>query len=110
MENRAFFDLLTGDCLGTVDTGAMCQMIQFSPDGKHIIAASRMASKVTVANTDSFAVMMKIPITDIYADLTVGFNSDGTEATVLYPDGHADVGLLYQDLDTLVDKARKYTE
>lgn len=110
VENLAFFDLLTGDCLGTVDTGAMCQMIQFSPDGKHIIAASRMASKVTVANTDSFAVMMKIPITDIYADLTVGFNSDGTEATVLYPDGHADVGLLYQDLDTLVDKARKYTE
>ena len=110
VENLAFFDLLTGDCLGTIDTGAMCQKIQFSPDGKHIIAASLMASKVTVANTDSFAVMMKIPITDIYADLTVGFNSDGTEATVIYPDGHADVGLLYQDLDTLVEKAKKYAE
>ncbi len=110
VENLAFFDLLTGDCLGTIDTGAMCQKIQFSPDGKHIIAASLMASKVTVANTDSFAVMMKIPITDIYADLTVGFNSDGTEATVIYPDGHADVGLLYGDLDTLVEQARKYAE
>ena len=42
--------------------------------------------------------------------LTVCFNKDGTEAAVIYPDGHADVGLMYRDLDTLVEKAKKYTE
>ena len=33
----------------------------------------------------------------------------GTEAVVLYPDGHADVGLMVQGLDSLVEKARQYT-
>ena len=52
---------------------------------------------------------MKIPVTDIYADLTLGFSRDGTEAIVRYPDGHADVAFLYQSLDTLVEKAKNYT-
>ena len=109
VENLILYDLKTGDCLGGVSTGAMCREIQFSPDGKHIMASSAMAETVTVANTQNFAVIMRIPVTDIYADLTVGFNAEGTEATVVYPDGHADVGLLYEDLDTLVEKARSYT-
>ena len=53
---------------------------------------------------------MKIPLTEKYGDFQVGFNSEGSEAVVLYPDGHADVGLMYQGLDTLVEKARRYTE
>ncbi len=110
VENLVLYDLITGDCLGTVKTGAMCTEIQFSPDGKHIIGLSAMAAHASVANTENLAVIMRIPITDIYADLTVGFNQDGSEAAVLYPDGHADVGLLYQDLGTLIEKARKYTE
>lgn len=110
VENAALFDLNTGDCLGTVKTGAMCMKLQFSPDGKHLIAYSGMAAQAVVASTENFAVIMRIPATDIYANLTVGFNQEGTEAVVLYPDGHADVGLLYQDLDTLVEKAKKYTE
>ena len=109
VENLALYDLNTGDCLGTVVTGAMCQGIQFSPDGKHIIALSLMAERATVANTENFAVVLQIPLSAVYGQLSVGFSEDGTEAAVIYPDGHADVGLMYQDLDTLVDKARRYT-
>ena len=110
VENLVFYDLSTGDCLGTVATGAMCNKIQFSRDGKHIIALSAMAAQATVANTDNLAAVMKIPLTEKYGDFQVGFNSEGSEAVVLYPDGHADVGLMYQGLDTLVEKARRYTE
>lgn len=110
VENLMLYDLNTGDCLGGVDTGAMCTKIQFSPDGTHVIAFAAMAEQVTVASARNRAVLMKIPVTDIYADLTVGFNSEGTEAVVLYPDGHADVGCLYRDLDTLVEKATRYTK
>ena len=62
-----------------------------------------------VANTENLAVVMKIPVSDVYAQPSVGFTSGGTEAVVLYPDGHADVGRLYQELQTLVEKARRYT-
>ena len=41
---------------------------------------------------------------------SLGFTENGTEAVVLYPDGHADLGLMYENLDTLVKKARQYTE
>ena len=61
------------------------------------------------ANTENLAVVMKIPVSDVYAQPSVGFTSGGTEAVVLYPDGHADVGRLYQELQTLVEKARRYT-
>ena len=112
MENLVIFDLSTGECLGTADTGAMCMRIQFSPDGRHIIAFSAMAGEVSVISTENMNVIMRIPVTDVlnvYNDLTVGFSKDGTEAVVLYPDGHADVGLLYHDLEKLVDKAEQYT-
>ena len=98
--------------MGTLDAGAMCNDIQFSPDGKHIIAFSGMRKQVTVFNMENRAVIMRIPVEDsdrVYWTLKVGFNADGTEAVVLYPDGHADVGLLVPDLDTLVEKARHYT-
>ena len=110
VENLILYDLTTGDCLGSVDTGPMCTKIQFSLDGKHVIAYSAQAEQVTVASTQNLAAIMKIPVTDIYADLTVGFSQDGTEAVVQYPDGHADVASLYQSLDTLVEKAKNYTE
>ena len=42
-------------------------------------------------------------------NFSIGFSRDGSEAIVLYPDGSAETGLLYQNLDTLVDMARKYT-
>ena len=61
---------------------------------------------------ENFAVVMKIPVPDsLYGvnGFTVGFNKEGTEAVVLHPDGHADVGLLVTDLDSLVEKARRYT-
>ena len=111
VENLILYDLETGDCLGSIDTGAMCTKIQFSPDGKHIIAVGAVSGQVTVASTENRAVIMRIPITDVYAyaDMTVGFNPEGTEAVVLYPDGHADVGLMVQGLDSLVEKARQYT-
>jgi hypothetical protein len=88
----------------------MCADIQFSPDGKHVMALSAMAAQATVANTDNLAVVMRIPVTDIYQyqSIYVGFNEDGSEAIVLYPDGHADVGLMYQGLDTLVERAKRY--
>lgn len=109
VENLALYDLISGDCLGTISTGAMCTQIQFSPDGTHLIALSRTAEEATVANTENFTAVMKIPVTDVYSELTVGFTGDGSEAAVLYPDGHADVGLLYQDMDILVEKAQEYT-
>ena len=112
MENLVIFDLSTGECLGTADTGAMCVKIQFSPDGRHIIAFSAMAEEVSVISTENMNIIMRIPVTDVlsvYNGLTVGFSQDGTEAVVLYPDGHADVGLLYRDLDKLVEKAVLYT-
>ena len=112
VENLTLYDLTTGECIGTLDTGAMCSDIQFSPDGKHIIAFSGMKEHVTVFNMENRALIMQIPVKDarsLYYTLKVGFNADGTEAVVLYPDGHADVGLLTPDLDTLVKKARHYT-
>jgi WD40 repeat protein len=112
VENLVIYNLSSGECLGTADTGAMCMKIQFSPDGRHIIAFSAMAEEVSVISTENMNVIMRIPVTDVlnvYNDLTVGFSRDGTEAVVLYPDGHADVGLLYKDLDVLVDKAQQYT-
>ena len=108
-----FYDLNTGESLAGVDTGAMCAKIQFSADGKYFIAFSGMAEQVTVGSMQNFATVMKIQVEnvlEVYNDLVVGFNKDGTEAVVLYPDGHADVGLLYQDLDTLVEKAKGYTK
>ena len=111
VENLTLYDLSTGECLGSIDTGAMCTNIQFSEDGKHVIAYSAMAEQVTVADTLNFSSIMKIPVTEQkLMSLTVCFNKDGTEAAVIYPDGHADVGLMYRDLDTLVEKAKKYTE
>jgi hypothetical protein len=110
VENLILYDLTTGDCLGSADTGAMCTRIQFSPDGKYVIAFSAMAEQVTVASTQNYAVIMRIPVTDVYAELTLGFSEDGTEAVVQYPDGHADVASLCQSLDTLVERARSYTE
>ena len=110
VENLVLYDLNTGDCLGTVNTGAMCTKIQFSPDGKHLIAFSAMAERATVANTENLAAIMSIPVRSVYDVQAVGFGPDGTEAAVLYRDGKADVGLLYRDLDTLVEKARKYME
>ncbi len=110
VENLILYDLTTGDCLGSVDTGAMCMNIQFSQDARHVIAYSAMASQVTVASTQNFAPIMRIPVQDPYAIPTVGFTESGTEAVVLYPDGHADLGLLYENLDTLVKKAKQYTE
>ena len=109
VENLALYDLTTGDCLGTIRTGAMCTEIQFSADGKHVIAVSRMAEQAAVASTENLAVVMRIPVTDVYAELAVGFTRDGTEAVVLYPDGHADVGQMYGDLGMLVEKAQQYT-
>ena len=111
VENLTLYDLSTGECLGSIDTGAMCTNIQFSEDGKHVIAYSAMAEQVTVADTLNFSSIMKIPVTEQkLMSLTVCFNKDETEAAVIYPDGHADVGLMYRDLDTLVEKAKKYTE
>ncbi len=68
-----------------------------------------MAEQAAVVSTENLAVIMKIPVTDIYlyAQMHVGFSADGTEAMVLYPDGHADAGLLYTSMDTLVRKARE---
>ncbi len=112
VENLVIYDLETGECLGTVGTGAMCPKIEFSTDGRHLIAFSGMSEQVSVINMENMAVIMRIPVKDavsVYNTLSVGFNRDGTEAIVLYPDGHADVGLLYRDMDTLVEKARKYT-
>ncbi len=109
VENLVLYDLQTGDCLGSIKTGAMCRTFQFSADGKHVIAVSSMEEQAVVASTENLAVIMRIPVTDIYAELTVGFNKDGTEAVVLYPDGHADIGFLYGSLDTLVTKAKQYT-
>ena len=110
VENLVLYDLISGECIGTVKTGAMCADIQFSPDGKHVMALSAMAAQATVANTDNLAVIMRIPVTDIYQyqSIYVGFNEDGSEAIVLYPDGHSDVGLMYQGLDTLVERAKRY--
>ena len=110
VENLILYDLSTGDCLGSVDTGAMCMSIQFSRDARHVIAYSAMTSRVTVASTQNFAPIMRIPVQDPYAIPSVGFTEEGTEAVVLYPDGHADVGLMYENLDTLVKKAKQYTE
>ena len=112
VENLVLYDLNTGDCLGSIDAGAMCVGIQFSPDGKHIIALSAMASQAAVASTQNLAVIMRIPVSDIYSypSISVGFNEPGTEAIVSYADGHADIGLLYQDLSTLVQKAQSYTK
>ena len=111
VENLILYDLSTGECLGSIDTGAMCTGIQFSADGKHVIAYSAMAEQVTVASTLNFASIMKIPVTEKYLmSLTVGFNRDATEAVAIYPDGHADVGFMFRDLDTLVEMAKKYTD
>ena len=110
VENLILYDLSTGDCLGSIDTGAMCMNIQFSSDARHVIAYSAMASRVTVASTQNFAPLMRIPVQDPYTIPTVGFTEGGTEAVVLYPDGHADLGLMYEDLDMLVKKAKQYAE
>ena len=112
VENLTLYDLNTGEFLGTVPTGAMCVNVSFSPDGKHLIALSAMSARATVASTENLAAILNIPVTDIhrYMEISVGFNDEGTEAMVVYADGRADVGLLYQDLDTLVNRARRYTE
>ncbi len=111
VENLVLYDLKTGDCIGTVKTGAMCTDIQFSPDGKHLIGLSGMSEQAVVANTENLAVIMRIPVTEIRMinQMAVGFNEDGTEAIIIYHDGHADVALMNQDLRTLVEKAQKYT-
>ena len=112
VENLSLYDLTTGECIGTLDTGAMCQLIQFSRDGRQIITLSGLAKQAAVISMENFAVVMKIPVPDsLYGvnGFTVGFNKEGTEAVVLHPDGHADVGLLVTDLDSLVEKARRYT-
>ena len=33
VENLSLYDLKPGECMGTLDTGAMCQLLQFSEDG-----------------------------------------------------------------------------
>lgn len=111
-ENLSVYDLKTGECLGTMDTGAMCTKIQFSADGKHIITFSAMDEEATVINMENWAVIMKIPVKNagsVAYTLSIGFSPDGKEAIVLYPDGHAEVGVLAPDLETLVERARKYT-
>ena len=112
VENLSLYDLNTGECIGTLDTGAMCRDIQFSPDGRHLIAFSGMGERVTVFNMENREIIMQFPVenvSSVYYTLSVGFNADGTEAVVLYPDGHAEVGMLTSDLEELVKKARKYT-
>ena len=111
VENLVLYDLVTRECIGTVKTGAMCTDIQFSPDGKHLIGLSAMGEQAVVANTENLAVIMRIPVTDIrmYDQMAVGFNENGTEAIVIYPDGHADAVLMNQDIGTLIEKAQKYT-
>ena len=112
VENLSLYDLNTGECIGTLDTGAMCRDIQFSPDGRHLIALSGMGERVTVFNMENREIIMQFPVenvSSVYYTLSVGFNADGTEAVVLYPDGHAEVGMLTSDLEELVKKARKYT-
>ena len=111
-ENLSVYDLKTGECLGTMDTGAMCTKMQFSADGKHIITFSAMDEEATVINMENWAVIMKIPVKNagsVAYTLSIGFSPDGREAIVLYPDGHAEVGVLAPDLETLVERARKYT-
>ena len=112
VENLSLYDLKTGECMGTLDTGAMCQLLQFSEDGKHLITLSGLEQQATVISMENLAVIMKIPVPESARGtygFTVGFNQEVTEAVVLHPDGKADVGLLTPDLDTLVKKARKYT-
>ena len=111
-ENLSVYDLKTGECLGTMDTGAMCTKMQFSADGKHIITFSAMDEEATVINMENWAVIMKIPVKNagsVAYTLSIGFSPDGREAIVLYPDGHAEVGVLAPDQETLVERARKYT-
>ena len=111
-ENLSVYDLTTGECLGTMETGAMCTKIQFSADGKHIITFSAMDEEATVINMENWAVIMKIPVKNagsVAYTLSIGFSPDGKEAIVLYPDGHAEVGVLAPDLETLVERAREYT-
>ena len=113
VENLSLFDLTTGECMRTLETGAMCDKIQFSADGKHIIAFSGLNEQASVISTENWEIIMKftMPGTAMTGvqNYRVGFSRDGSEAIVLYPDGSAETGLLYQDLDTLVEKARKYT-
>lgn len=113
VENLSLYDLKTGECMGTLDTGAMCQLLQFSEDGKHLITLSGLDRQATVINMETLTVIMKIPVPEsAYGTygFTVGFNHGETEAVVLHPDGKADVGLLMPDLEDLVMRARKYTE
>lgn len=113
VENLSIFDLTTGECMRTLETGAMCDKIQFSADGRHIIALSGMGERATVISTENWEMIMRFSIPGLMHGNPqahkVGFSQDGSEAIVLYPDGSAEIGLLYQDLDTLVEKARKYT-
>jgi WD40 repeat protein len=113
VENLSIFDLNTGECMRTLETGAMCDKIQFSADGKHIIALSGMSERATVISTENWEIIMRFLIPGLkYGNpqaYKVGFSQDGSKAIVLYPDGSAEIGLLYQDLDTLVEKARKFT-
>ena len=112
VENLSLYDLKTGECMGTLDTGAMCQLLQFSEDGKHLITLSGLDQQATVISMENLTVIMKIPVPESARGpngFTVGFNQEVTEAVVLHPDGTADVGLLTPDLDTLVKKARRYT-
>ena len=113
VENLSLFDLTTGECLRTLETGAMCDKIQFSADGKYLIALSGLNEQASVISTENWEIIMKftIPGTSMTGvqNFSIGFSRDGSEAIVLYPDGSAETGLLYQNLDTLVDMARKYT-
>ena len=112
VENLTLYDLTTGECIGTLNSGAMCRDIQFSPDGRHLIVFSGMGERVTVFNMENRAAILQFPVenvSSVYYTLSVGFNANGTEAVVLYPDGHAEVGMLTSELDVLVEKARKYT-
>lgn len=113
VENLSMFDLTTGECMRTLETGAMCDKIQFSADGKYLIALSGLNEQASVISTENWEIIMKftIPGTSMTGvqNFSIGFSRDGSEAIVLYPDGSAETGLLYQNLETLVDMARKYT-
>ena len=113
VENLSLFDLTTGENLRTLNTGAMCDKIQFSADGKYLIALSGLSEQASVISTENWEIIMKFTIPGTsrtgVQNYSIGFSRDGSEAIVLYPDGSAETGLLYQNLNTLVDMARKYT-
>ncbi len=115
--NVLFYNVKTGELLGSVYAGRQVRFLCFSPDGGKLIAMDEEDNAARVISTDNYRMIMTLATgektmthllngTDDQVIRSVGFSPDGLTAAAVLKGGGAIIGELRRDLDDLVLKAR----